>query len=69
MLDIKVDGRRFLLNAAEKEGDPIEVAEDRLESRPPKEDMEQVEGRLLEALEPGVSSMGTLRLVLATAAP
>lgn len=51
-------------------GDPIEVMEDLLESNPPKEPMEQDEGRRLLTLEPlpGVRSIGTLRLLLAIAA-
>jgi len=69
VLDIRVEGRRDLLKEAAKDGEPIDVADERLESSPPKEEMEQVEGRRLDALDPGVRSIGTLRLVLETAAP
>lgn len=64
-----MEGRLDLLNVADMEGDPMEAAEERLESMPPKDEMEQLDARRLEAPEPGVRSIGTLRLVLATAAP
>ena len=69
VLETSVEGRRDLLKVADMDGEPMEVAEERLESMPPNEEMEHVEGRRLEALEPGVRSIGTLLLVLATAAP